>query len=124
MYLDGYLRLNTTLIQSELLIIGLILFILNTFKNTIYASEIYLIIYSNYIGIIYLLISYNYIITIIGWELYNITIYLLLLMNPRTTEILLSTSLRYIFISIFATSLFFLYLIYLYSYIGNLSYDS
>lgn len=94
-YLDGILKKNetTTTLSLVILIIGLLILLVQT-----YQSETYIIFLTNLLGIIFLLHSNDWILTIISWEIFNMSLYLLVSLRSEN-EAGLAASLKYFLLS-------------------------
>lgn len=86
-------------------------------------SEIFLILFSNLLGIFSLLFSNDWLISIISWELFNLSGYLFISLNT-SSESSFSSSLKYILLSSFSTSFFFLGISFIYFHTGSTNFDS
>ena len=84
--------------------------------------EIYLLILSNVIGLIYLISSNDWLITVVAWELVNLSLYLLVSINGDA-EAALSAALKYFLISALTTTFLLLAVALLYALTGCTHYD-
>jgi NADH:ubiquinone oxidoreductase subunit 2 (subunit N) len=93
-FFDGLLKVNTLILVSKIYLMLIIILILQL--KAIYSrrSELYLIIMTNIIGLIYLLQSNDLLITIIAWELFNLSLYLLVSFHNES-EASLSAAIKY-----------------------------
>ncbi len=83
-------------------------------------NEYYLILLTNLVGIILLIISHDLVLTILSWELFNLSLYLLVGTSKSGS---LSTSLKYFLLSALSTGLFFLGIFFIYLHTGSTQYD-
>lgn len=123
LFMDGIQSKGIYILSSEIYQMLLILGILNI--NLIYSNkaETYLIQMTNIIGFIYLWQSQDWIVTVIAWELFNLSLYLQVSMNSKT-EAALSASIKYFLLSALSTSFLLLGVAILYGLTGSTNYDS
>jgi NADH-ubiquinone oxidoreductase chain 2 len=122
---DGLFRISSEILSFELLITffaGLILSVLSLGFNM--KSETYLIVLTNILGSILLLYSYDWIMTILSWELFNLSLYLLVSINYGGSESSLSAALKYFLLSALSTGLLFLGIFFIYMVTGSTQYDA
>jgi len=84
--------------------------------------EIYLLILSNVIGLIYLISSNDWLITVVAWELFNLSLYLLVSINSDA-EAALSAAIKYFLLSALTTTFLLLAVALLYALTGSTHYD-
>jgi NADH-ubiquinone oxidoreductase chain 2 len=121
---DGLFSINAQILSFELFITifaGLILSILSLGFNL--KSETYLIVLTNILGCLLLLYSYDWVITLLSWELFNLTLYLLVSINYGGSESSLSAALKYFLLSALSTGFFILGIFFIYIITGSTQYD-
>ena len=76
-FLDGLCKINASILICEIYLLVLVLAIIHL--QAIYSRrpELYLLILSNVLGLIYMISSNDWLITVIAWELFNLSLYLL-----------------------------------------------
>lgn len=127
--LDGILKISNTksLINLSIFIITIKLLQLqlnyNYNNKTKITGEIYLIFLTNILGITLLLSSNDWIFTIISWELFNFSLYLLVSLNSYS-ESSLSAAQKYFLLSAFSTGFLLLGLSIIYYLTGSTHYDA
>lgn len=127
LFLNDNIRINQTiLIQEELIIFITLILQLNYIPNgsRYFKAEFYLILLMNQLSINFLLESYNWIIFFIAWELFNLSLYIIIINNGINKQETLSASLKYFLLSAFSTIFLLLGLAILYHQIGNLEFES
>jgi NADH-ubiquinone oxidoreductase chain 2 len=127
--MDGIYKINKTKLIIELFIF-LIAYLIIIAQNYYYYnqtnstfSEIYLILLTNILGISTLLYSNDWLVTIISWELFNLSLYLLVSLNSFS-ESSLSASLKYFLLSALSTAFLLLGIAIIYYIIGSTNYDN
>ena len=126
--LDGIFKFNKLKSVIVLFIIFLAIIIITSQKSYIYNSttkktgEIFLIKLTNILGIVSLIYSNDWVMTIISWELFNYTLYLLVSINSYS-EKSISSSLKYFILSALTTGILFLSISLIYYHTGNTNYD-
>lgn len=126
-FLNDSIRINQTiLIQEEFIIFIILILQLNYIPNgsRYFKVEFYLILLMNQISMNFLLESYNWIIFFIAWELFNLSLYIIIINNGINKQETLSASLKYFLLSAFSTIFLLLGLAILYHQIGNLEFES
>lgn len=127
--MDGIQKINKTKIIIELYIQGLALIIIaaqnyyhyNQQNSTF--SELYLILLTNILGISALLASNDWQATIISWELFNLSLYLLVSLNSFS-ESSLSASQKYFLLSALSTAFLLQGVAIIYYTVGSTNYDN
>ena len=71
-----------------------------------------------------LLESYEFLTFFISWELYNLSLYILIISHDRQSEKSLSISLKYFLLSAFSSAFFLLAFTIFYHLIGNFHFDN
>ena len=122
LFFDGTILINQTNQLFLSFIIFLVLSILLVSILVQVRSEYYLIILTNVIGLEFLQEGYDWMITIIAWELLNISQYQLISMNS-SHEKSLSVAQKYFLLSALTTSFLFLAQTGIYGSMGSLHYD-
>ena len=84
--------------------------------------ELYLLILSNVLGLIYMISSNDWLITVIAWELFNLSLYLLVSINSDA-EAALSAAIKYFLLSALTTTFLLLGVALLYALTGSTHYD-
>ena len=92
-------------------------------KNNATYNEIFLIFLTNFLGINFLIFSNDLLITVISWELFNFSLYLLVSINSYS-ESSLSASLKYFILSAQSTGFLLLGITQIHLIIGNTNYDN
>jgi len=119
--LDGLLKMNETNLLLSLFILIISILIINTQYNIIKA-ETYIILLTNILGINYLLFSNDWLITIIAWELFNMSLYLLVSLRSDN-EASLAASLKYFLLSALSTTFLLLGVSIMYYLTGSTNYE-
>lgn len=125
---DGIFKINKLKSIIILFLIFLAIIILYSQMSYLYNSttkktgEIYLIMLTNILGVISLINSNDFIMTIISWELFNYTLYLLVSINSYS-EKSISSSLKYFILSALTTGILFLSISIIYYNTGNTNYE-
>lgn len=126
--MDGTYKITKTKIAIEIYIQIMAQIIINIQKgyhydqkNSTY-NEIYLILQTNVLGISSLIASNDWLITIISWELFNLSLYLLVSLNSYS-ESALSSSLKYFLLSALSTAFLLLGVSIIYYTVGSTNYD-
>lgn len=122
--MDGSIRITKMILFQEIFVLSIALLILISYIGFNQKGEFYLISIMNLVGIIFLLESYDFLTFFISWELFNLSLYIFIISNDRSSEKSLSVSLKYFLLSAFSTAFFLLGLIIIYHEIGNLHFDS
>jgi NADH-quinone oxidoreductase subunit N len=127
--MDGIYKL-TELKSILLLFIYFIALIILFAQNNYYnpsndktPSEFYLILLTNVLGITSLLYSNDWVMTIISWELFNFSLYLLVSLNSYS-ESSLSSALKYFILSALSTGFLLLGISIIYLLTGSTHYDN
>jgi NADH:ubiquinone oxidoreductase subunit 2 (subunit N) len=81
-------------------------------------------ILTNILGISLLIYSYDWLLLLVSWELFNISLYLLVSINYKLSESSLSSTLKYFLLSALSTSLFLLGILFFYISSGSTNFDS
>nr|NP_150359.1 NADH dehydrogenase subunit 2 [Rhizophydium sp. 136]AAK84289.1 NADH dehydrogenase subunit 2 [Rhizophydium sp. 136] len=127
--MDGIYKINEVRLGLEIFLLVLAIMIINAQTNYYYNksntmfSEKNLILLTNILGITSLIFSNDWLITIISWELLNISLYLLVSLNSYS-ESSLSSSLKYVLLSALSTGFLLLGVSIIYLLIGNLNYEN
>ena len=87
------------------------------------SGESYLIFLTNLLGITAVISSNDMIFTIINWELFNFSLYLIVSINSYS-ESSLSNALKYFILSAFSTAFFILGISIIYYFTGSTHYDA
>nr|NP_150314.1 NADH dehydrogenase subunit 2 [Spizellomyces punctatus]AAK84243.1 NADH dehydrogenase subunit 2 [Spizellomyces punctatus] len=121
-FLDGLCKINASILTSEIYLLVLILAIVHL--QAIYSRrpEFYLIILSNIIGLVYMISSNDWVITVTAWELFNLSLYLLVSINS-SSEAALSAAIKYFLLSALTTTFLLLSVALLYALTGSTHYD-
>ena len=91
-------------------------------QNNVFKAETYIILLTNLLGITFLLHSNDWILTIISWEIFNMSLYLLVSLRSEN-EAGLSASLKYFLLSALSTTLLLLGVCILYYKTGSTNYE-
>lgn len=118
------LRINQAVLAQESFLIFLALLLLIAFKDFKFKPEFFLLIFINLISASFLLESYNFIIFFISWELFNLSLYIIIIGNGVRKQEALAASLKYFLLSAFSTALLLLGLAILYHITGSLEFES
>lgn len=86
--------------------------------------ESYLIFFTTLIGMNFLIHSNDWIVTIVSWELFNLSLYLLVSVSYGSSESTLSAALKYFLLSAFSTGMLLMGVLILYAVTGCTHYDS
>jgi len=127
-FLDGKIKMNeTNLMKTTLVFIISIIILLNQsninkIKEGGSKTEKYIILLTNLLGITYIITSNDWILTIISWELFNMSLYLLVSLKSES-EAGLSASLKYFLLSALSTTFLFLGVSILYYKTGSTNYE-
>ena len=126
---DGIYKINS-LISTFIIFILLLALVIFLAQNHYYnpasdstPSEQYLILLTNILGITSLLASNDWVMTIVSWELFNFSLYLLVSLNSYS-ESSLSSSLKYFLLSALSTGFLLLGVSILYYLTGTTHYDN
>lgn len=76
------------------------------------------------VGIISLIYSHDWVLTILSWELFNLSLYLLVSINYVQSVSALSASLKYFLLSALSTGLFILGVFLIYAVTGSTQFDA
>lgn len=127
--MDGLYKITSfkSMIILFILILAIIIFISirkdhDTVNNST-SSEQYLILLTNILGITSLILSNDWVLTIISWELFNFSLYLLVSLNS-SSESSLSSSLKYFILSALSTGVLLLGIAMIYIITGSTNYDN
>nr|YP_009659013.1 NADH dehydrogenase subunit 2 [Synchytrium microbalum]QCQ69011.1 NADH dehydrogenase subunit 2 [Synchytrium microbalum] len=123
LFLDGVHRLNTNILFYEMLLISLTLLLFQVYTYYLKSSETFMIIFTNVIAIINLIESYDWLLTIINYELINITLYLIVSMK-NGSEKALSASIKYFLLSALTTTFLLLFITLIYAITGTIHWDN
>jgi len=85
-------------------------------------AESYILILANIIGIISFILSNDLILTLLGWELFNLSLYLLLSLNQSHSH--LSSLFKYFIISALSTSILITGILIIYIELGSTNYST
>jgi len=118
------LRINQAILAQESLLLFIALILLITYRDFKFKPEFYLILFTNIISATYLLESYNFIIFFISWELFNLSLYILIVANGVQKQEALSASLKYFLLSAFSTTFLLLGIAMIYHITGSLEFES
>lgn len=118
------LRINQAILAQESLLLLIALILLITYRDFKFKPEFYLILFTNLISATYLLESYNFIIFFISWELFNLSLYILIVANGVQKQEALSASLKYFLLSAFSTAFLLLGIAMIYHITGSLEFQS
>lgn len=118
------LRINQAVLAQESLLIFIALILLVAYRDLKFKPEFYLILFTNLISASFLLQSYNFIIFFISWELFNLSLYIMIIGNGVKKQEALSASLKYFLLSAFSTAFLLLGLALLYHITGSLEFES
>jgi NADH-quinone oxidoreductase subunit N len=88
------------------------------------SGETDLMIITNIVGIILIIQSNDWIMLIVSWELFNISLYLIVSINYKLSEATLAATLKYFLLSALSTSIFLLGILFLYISTGSTQFDS
>ena len=122
--LNDCLRINQAVLAQESLLILIALILLVAYRDLKFKPEFYLILFTNLISASFLLESYNFIIFFISWELFNLSLYIMIIGNGVKKQEALSASLKYFLLSAFSTAFLLLGLAILYHITGSLEFES
>lgn len=87
-------------------------------------KEKYIILLTNLLGITTLILSNDWILTIISWELFNMSLYLLVSLREKTdNESGLAAALKYFLLSALSTAFLLIGVCCLYAYTGSTNYE-
>ncbi|ORY21210.1 hypothetical protein BCR33DRAFT_671429 [Rhizoclosmatium globosum] len=89
------------------------------------SGEVFLVMLVNLVALIYVLVGIDWLVTVVAWELFNLSLYLLVSMQrpAGSKEISLSASVKYFLLSAYTTSFLLLSIALLYGLTGTTSYD-
>lgn len=118
--LDGIIKITSGKIILTIFIIGLSKLVITNQEDS--DKEKIILKVSNILGIKLLLYSNDFILTIISWEIFNKTLYLLVSLNSKN-EASLAASLKYFVLSALSTTFFLLGVCKLYKKTGNTNYE-
>ena len=125
--MDGIITITNQKLIKQIFILMLVYVIIHNQNNkSSYASYsvLYILLLTNLIGVSCLIKSNDWLLTIISWELLNLSTYLIISINPRNNESSLSTALKYLILSSLSTVFLLLGIYIIYKHIGNTNYDS
>lgn len=118
------LRINQAVLVQESFILFLALILLIIYQDFKFKPEFFLIFFTNLISICFLLESYNFIIFFISWELFNLSLYTLIIGNGVKKQEALAASMKYFLLSAFSTAFLLLGLALLYHITGSLEIET
>jgi NADH-quinone oxidoreductase subunit N len=122
--MDGHLKINNIKIYISLFIKVKIIIIIKNQFNFLKGTEIFLIFFTIFLGINLLLLSNDLLIFTISWELFNLSLYLLVSLNNYSSESSLSASLKYFILSALSTGFLLLGVSLIYYMLGSTSFDN
>jgi NADH-quinone oxidoreductase subunit N len=122
LYFDGVHRLNINILISEIFLIVFTLMLFQIYTYYLKSSEVFLIIFINVIALINLISSYDWLLTIINYELINISLYLIVSLRSGS-EKALSASLKYFLLSALTTTFILLFITMIYGITGTIHWD-
>lgn len=123
-FVDGITKLSKELIISELIVYTIAIIGIIVISKFIKNQEAHLLQLTNLIGLIYMINSNDWLITITAWELFNISLYLLIASTGNNSESALSATIKYFLLSALTSGFFLLSVTLLYAKTGNTQYDS
>lgn len=123
LFLDGVHRLNTSILFYEILLIVFTLMLFQIYTYYLKSSETFMILFTNVIALINLMESYDWLLTIINYELINITLYLVVSMKSGS-EKALSASIKYFLLSALTTTFLLLFITIIYAITGTIHWDN
>jgi len=122
--MDGHLKINNIKIYISLFIKVKIIIIIKNQFNFLKGTDIFLIFFTIFLGINLLLLSNDLLIFTISWELFNLSLYLLVSLNNYSSESSLSASLKYFILSALSTGFLLLGISIIYYILGSTSFDN
>lgn len=117
------LRFNTTIQTQESFILIIALILLIAQKDYKFKSEFYLLLFTNIISANFLLESFNFIVLFISWELFNLSLYIMIIGNGVNKQQALAASLKYFLLSALSTAFLLLALTMIYHITGSLEFE-
>nr|QCQ69082.1 NADH dehydrogenase subunit 2 [Synchytrium taraxaci] len=123
LFLDGIHRLNTNILIYQLLLISFSFLLFQVYTYYLKSSETFMIIFTNVIAILNLIESYDWLLTIVNYELINITLYLIVSIK-NGSEKAISASIKYFLLSALTTTFFLLFITLIYALTGTLHWDN
>nr|YP_009659062.1 NADH dehydrogenase subunit 2 [Chytriomyces confervae]QCQ69060.1 NADH dehydrogenase subunit 2 [Chytriomyces confervae] len=131
-FLDGTIKCSSTSTYLIIFIMSLALIIMQlgaegatgTLTSRI-SGEVFLVMLTNLVAITYVLVAIDWLVTVVAWELFNLSLYLLVSMHrtAHSQEISLSSSVKYFLLSAYTTTFLLLSIALLYGLTGTTSYD-
>ena len=123
LFFDGIHRLNINILFYQILLIIFTLILFQAYTYFLKSSETFMILFTNVIAIINLIQSYDWLLTIINYELINITLYLIVSMK-NGSEKALSASIKYFLLSALTTTFLLFFLTIIYAITGTIHWDN
>lgn len=121
---NNTLRLNQAVLAQQTFIIFLALILLIVYYDTHFKPEFFLILFTNLISASLLLESYNFIVFFISWEIFNLSLYTMIVGNGIYKQEALAASMKYFLLSAFSTTFLLLGLALLYYTTGSLEFET
>lgn len=120
---NGVLRSHRLLLSQQFFIILITFILILIYREYKFKPEFYLLIFTNIFAMCVILESFNFVIFFIGWEIFNLSLYALIIGNNVRTQEALSASMKYFILSAFSTAFLLLGLAILYHTTGTLQFE-
>lgn len=121
LFMDGLLSIGIPVLLSSCFLIFLTLLVV-LLTTSLAKASFYLILMTNILGFLYLWQSHDWIVTVIAWELFNLSLYLLVSIHCHSYAAL-SASIKYFLLSALSTSFLLLGVAFFYGLTGSTNYD-
>ena len=121
--MDGITKITYTILISEIIVIIISIISLYIIIEILEISEINMLILTNIIGFIYMITSNDLLITLLSWELFNLSLYLLIGTYGNKIESSLSATIKYFLLSAITTGFLLLSIALIYIQTGSTHYD-
>lgn len=118
------LRINKTILGLQFFILFLSLFLIIIYRDYKFKPEFYLILATNILSMILVLHSNHWILFFVAWEIFNMSLYALIIGNNIDRQKALSASMKYFTLSALSTAFLLLGLVMIYHSTGDLSFQA
>jgi len=120
---NNSIYINSLILTQEFILSLIAIFVLITFKNYLFKPETLVLLIVNLISCHFILESSNFILLFISWELFNLSLYIIIY-NKGDGLKTLASSTKYFLLSALATNLLLLSLALFYHVTGTLDFQS
>lgn len=121
---NNNLRTNQVIFAQQFFITFITFILILSYKEFKFKPEFYVLLFTNLFAICLILESNNFVIFFISWELFNLSLYAIIIGNNVNTQEALSASMKYFILSAFSTTFLLLGLAILYHITGSLEFQT